>query len=374
MPETTSNALAKTAAAPRPLAAAAHEPAEDDSFLPWGDSILASWIRSICQTVRGYGVSPEAILERVGLDPTLLSVPDARFPAMNVRRFWEAIISATGDELIGLRCGQEMQAPALHGLGLAIITSHSLAQVLDLTARYSKVISTTMEASLSHDSTGSSLALRTLHGYEAKHAALLMAIAFIHRQANSLSQHQVTPLEVRIHLPRATDEMKERLNAYFGCRVITDDPSRDLIRFSYEDVMEPYASTNAMLREANEQVVRQYLNRVRQFSFTARVEEVVRGLLTAGESVRITDVAKKLNLSSRTLQRRLEGEGSTFANLVEQHRKQLAHDALAHTEMTITEIAYTIGFSDPSNFSRTCTRWFGCSPAAYRRRIRQLPT
>ena len=39
-----------------------------------------------------------------------------------------------------------------------------------------------------------------------------------------------------------------------------------------------------------------------------------------------------------------------------------------------TEIAYNIGFSDPSNFSRTCTRWFGVSPAVYRRRIRQLQT
>lgn len=50
----------------------------------------------------------------------------------------------------------------------------------------------------------------------------------------------------------------------------------------------------------------------------------------------------------------------------------MAHDALAHTEMSITEIAYTIGFSDPSNFSRTCYRWFGTSPSTYRRRIRQL--
>lgn len=342
--------------------------------LPWGDSILASWIRSICQTVRGYGVCPESILERTGMDATLLTVPDARFPAMNVRRFWEAIISATGDELIGMRCGQEMQVSALHGLGLAIITSHSLAQVLDLTARYCKVISTTMEASLSHDASGSCLYVRTLHGYEAKHAALLMVLAFIHRQASSLSQHPVTPLEAHIQMPRATAEMHERLNACFGCEVVTDDPGRDFIRFSYADVMEPYAGANAMLREANEQVVRQYLNRVRQYSFTARVEELIQSLLKAGEGIRITDIAKKLNLSSRTLQRRLEGEGSTFADLAEKHRKQLAHDALAHTEMTITEIAYTIGFSDPSNFSRTCTRWFGCSPAAYRRRIRQLPT
>lgn len=138
--------------------------------------------------------------------------------------------------------------------------------------------------------------------------------------------------------------------------------------------MEPYAAQNAMLREANEQIVRQYLNRVRQYSFTVRVEEEIEELLKAGESARIQAVAARLNMSSRTLQRRLEGERTVFMQLVDKHRKQLAHDALAHTERSITEIAYTIGFSDPSNFSRTCARWFGCSPAAYRRRIRQLPT
>lgn len=62
-------------------------PMDDDQLLPLGDSILASWIRSICQTVRGYGCSPEAIFERIGMDPTLLTVPDARYPAMTVRRF-----------------------------------------------------------------------------------------------------------------------------------------------------------------------------------------------------------------------------------------------------------------------------------------------
>lgn len=226
----------------------------DDTFLPLGDSILASWIRSICQTVRGYGITPEAVMERVGLDVSLLSVPDARFPAMNVRRFWEAIISGSGDELIGLRCGQEMQVATMHGLGLAIVTSHSLAQVLDLTARYAKVISTTMEMSLAHDASGSTLYLRTLHGYEAKHAALMAMLAFIHRQANSLSQHKVTPLAVHIHLPRTSEADHRRLDEYFGCRVETDDLGPDYIRFSYADVMEPYAGANAMLREANEPV------------------------------------------------------------------------------------------------------------------------
>ena len=141
------------------------------------------------------------------------------------------------------------------------MTSHSLAQVLELTASYGKVISTTMDMSLAHNASSSSLSLRTLHGNEAKQAALLCVIAFIQRQANSLSQHRVTPVE-----------------DYFGCSVDTESPQGWFIRYSYHDVMEPYAAQNAMLREANEQIVRQYLNRVRQYSFTVRVEEEIEEL------------------------------------------------------------------------------------------------
>lgn len=346
----------------------------EDAVLPLGDSILASWVRSIGQTVRGYGLEPEPLMERAGLDVSLLTVPDARYPATSMRRFWEAIVSATGDELIGLRCGQEMQVAALHGLGLAIVTSHSLAQVLDLMARYCKVISSTMDMSLTHDAQGTTLKIKTLHGTETRHSAQIAVIAFLHRQANSLSQHNVSPLAVSIRMPRVSSAVQRRLDEYFGCPVDTVSDTVASIRFSYADIMEPYASANALLREANELVVAQYLNRVRRSSFAARVEEEVKELLTEGEPVKIGTVAGRLHLSARTLQRRLESEGVTFAELLEKNRRQMAHDALAHTEMSITEIAYTIGFSDPSNFSRTCYRWFGSAPAAYRRRIRRLQT
>ena len=56
--------------------------------LPVGDSILAAWVRSICQTLRGYGIEPEPLLERAGLDRSLLGVPGARYPATLVRRLW----------------------------------------------------------------------------------------------------------------------------------------------------------------------------------------------------------------------------------------------------------------------------------------------
>ena len=100
-----------------------------------------------------------------------------------------------------------MQVATLHGLGLAIVTSHSLAQVLELIARYCKVISSTMEMSLAHDKHGTTLAIGTLHGSEARHAARLAVLAFVLRQANSLSQHLVQPIAVHLRMSKLSDEV-----------------------------------------------------------------------------------------------------------------------------------------------------------------------
>lgn len=121
-------------------------------------------------------------------------------------------------------------------------------------------------------------------------------LAFVHRQANSLSQHRVTPVEVGVRIHKCSPKDRERLENYFGCPVDTEGARGWFIRYAYDDVMEPYAAQNAMLREANEQI----LNRVRQYSFTVRVEEEIEELLKSGEGVRIQDVAARLNMSSRT--------------------------------------------------------------------------
>lgn len=339
--------------------------------LPIGDSILAGWIRSICQTIRGYGVSPESLLERAGMDQTLLGVPEARYPAQNVRKFWEFACNATFDRLLGLRCGQEMQAATLHSLGLAILTARSLEQVLDIFARYCKIISSTMEASLRHKDHATTLRIRTLNGMEPNLSALMTVLAFIYRQAKSLSQHHVTPLYVGLPVEDLTEKEKLRLEEYFGVAVDTSYQRSVAITFSYEDTIEPYASANAVLRDVTEELSRQYLNRVRQSSFTARVEEEIRSVLSQGQP-KIEDIAKSLNVSVRTLQRRLDSEHVTYMELLDRLRKKLAHDALAHSELSITEVSYELGFSDPSNFNRSCNRWFGISPNLYRKRVRKV--
>lgn len=335
-----------------------------------GSSVLSSWIRSICQTVRGYDVDPLPFMEQAGMDARLLNIPEARYRVQAVRHFWLLIIEATGDKLLGLRVGKEIQASTLHGLGLCMMSSGSLSELLMLFVRYGKVISTTMQMSLEHNRSGTTLVLKTIEGSEPMSAARLAAIAFIFRQACSLSQHEVVPESVSLTLPAHTAH--PRLDHYFHTRVQVG-AAQDAICFRYADTIEPYAGANPQLLAHNETLINQYLCQLARNDFSSQVLSRIHSTLSRGEP-KLADIAARLNLTPRTLQRRLEEEGHTFNELLDNERKALAHDLLAHSERTITEISFLLGFSDPSNFSRASKRWFDCSPLQHRQRSLRILT
>jgi AraC-like DNA-binding protein len=80
-------------------------------------------------------------------------------------------------------------------------------------------------------------------------------------------------------------------------------------------------------------------------------------------------IASLLGLSERTLQRRLAAEGTAFERLLDDTRRELARHYLGQRNVSLTDIAYVLGFSDQSSFFRASRRWFGSSPRYYRGRL-----
>ncbi len=107
----------------------------------------------------------------------------------------------------------------------------------------------------------------------------------------------------------------------------------------------------------------------RKAPYTRRVESMLARGMTDGAPT-MAEVARRLGLSARTLARRLASEGTRYQDLLDGVRRELALDHLAHTELGLAEIAYLLGFSEPSAFSRAVKRWTGRTPAAVRRRSR----
>lgn len=97
-----------------------------------------------------------------------------------------------------------------------------------------------------------------------------------------------------------------------------------------------------------------------------RIKAAINEHLKAGDC-KLETVAKSLGMSPRSLQRHLEMEGTSFRELTDTIRRTLASRYLRETNLNLKEIAFLLGFSELSSFSRAVKTWFGVSPSQYRR-------
>jgi AraC-like DNA-binding protein len=99
--------------------------------------------------------------------------------------------------------------------------------------------------------------------------------------------------------------------------------------------------------------------------FKREVEDAIEPMLADGE-VGIDRVARALGMSRQTLYRRLKAEGTTFEEILEAKRRQLAIRYLGMDRISVKAAAYRLGFSEPAAFSRAFKRWTGVSPTDFR--------
>ena len=153
--------------------------------------------------------------------------------------------------------------------------------------------------------------------------------------------------------PDKANRLDETLHQFLNdCADILDLPSHGEI----EDKMSLLAS---LMHSTNRQLAP-------KVSFVSRVKTEIHALLSEG-AVSIEQLADKMAVSTRTLQRRLTTENLTFSELMDDLRKDYALTLLRDASIPITEAAYELGFSEPSTFYRAFKRWTGETPAGYRK-------
>ena len=154
------------------------------------------------------------------------------------------------------------------------------------------------------------------------------------------------------------------LESFFGCEV-RYGCSENTIVFNSSDLNRSLRGANPAIANAMDELIADYLARFDSRDVVSQVRKIVAGYLVHGEPDRET-IAGELNLSSRTLQRRLDEQGSSVKQIVDETRHQLAIEYLGQQHLSIKEVAFSLGFSDPSNFSRAFKRWEGKTPRQFR--------
>lgn len=186
----------------------------------------------------------------------------------------------------------------------------------------------------------------------------------------------LTRSELRLataHVVRARPEdaiWRAEVEGYLGC-VPVYGARYTRLTFSHEDWARPLVGANPRLRATLEAHAIE-LQREASLAqgFGARVRAVIGQSLREGEP-RVGDVAQRLGMTARTLQRRLQDEALGFTALVDEARLELARRYLADETLTISEVSFALGYSEPSAFTRAFKRWSGSAPAEYRESSRR---
>ena len=188
-------------------------------------------------------------------------------------------------------------------------------------------------------------------------------IGFSLREFRTLTRQKRDPIAVEFPWPCPTDPVEyERV---YDCPVHFNR-TQLAVRFKREHVEEQVVSSDYSLLQVLVQHAQTKLETLeRESGFINRVKRSVINLVKP-EFPSIEQVASNLNVSVRTLQRKLSDEGFTFKELMEDLKQQFAESYLRKPELSISEIAYLLNYADPSAFTRSFKRWTGKSPQAWR--------
>ena len=329
-------------------------------------SAITSWARLIWEALPSYGIDADAVFAEVGIDPSALEDPNGRYPVTSMVRLWRLAVARSGDPCFGLTAAAQWHPTTWHGLGFAWLASETLEDALGRLERYSAIFSTAADIRLEERPEDFRLTVGAHKGSQDEMMDVITDafVSIVVHMCGAICGPDFRPL--RVELVHEGSGCRQKRREVFGAP-IQYGARENALYFAKAVARKPLASANAELAHANERVVADYLAEFEKAAIVWQVRTLLIKHMSSGE-INMGRVAELLNLSRRTLQRRLEDEGTSFKTILDDTRRELAQRLIRDRAMTLGEISYLLGFSETSSFSRACRRWTGVSPSQLRGR------
>jgi len=317
------------------------------------------------------GIRPDAVLRRAQLPGDLLVRSNTSLSSAEYFALWRAIeaeVESSTQVAAGsqsgptaqpapLRIAQALSADWFDPVLFSALCSADLVGALGRIAKYKRLI---CPMRLEIESTARRTAL-TMHWIDpgATPPPVLVAfeLAFFVQLARMATRTTMSPLSVASPIalePRAAYE------AFFGMPVSRGQAPRLVL--SSEDARRPFLTVNPSLWSFFEPALRQRLSELdAEAQVSDRLRSALLEALPAGDAS-MEALGRRLGLSPRTLQRRLQAEGTSFQRTLDEVRTELARHYLAQSNMSGAQISFLLGFEDPNSFFRAFQRWTGTTP------------
>lgn len=307
-------------------------------------------------------LSPDAVLRRAGLPMVLFNQDKILVSTEEFFALYRGIAESSNDPSFGLKLGTEERVERYDPIKIAALSARSFRDAVERLSRY-KQLTCPEEIRVVERENECAVQFVWLLAHEQEPPLLVdVCFAWIIGIGHRGVGRTLNPKRVEFQRPPAHGDMYE---AHFRCPVKFKSNQNALI-FSKAQMELPFVTYNAdLLAAVAPQLEAELSEQLAQRTFTEQAKGILKQLL-AGQRPGIQDLAGELHLSTRTLQRRLTGQGITFQRLLDEARRELARHYLLHSSRELNETAYLLGYEDANSFFRAFHHWEGTSPGQWR--------
>jgi AraC-like DNA-binding protein len=309
------------------------------------------------------GLTREALLREARLEERQVQDPDSRIPLAAVARLWRSLAKHVSDPAFGLRLGAETRVREFGLVGYTMAFSSTVGSALRRLSHHSRIMSDSLVVALETEGEATWLRIDVQAALRALRPAADARLAAVLAACREIAAAPIAPLMVQLPYRRPTD-VKDYETFFAAPLEFGALATAFLLR--NEDLARVVAVADPTLTGYLDRLAEQALAALgSERTVRDRVRRVLWSELT--EAVPSLDrVASTLGVSARTLQRQLREEGTSFAGVLTELRREMAPALLRDGRLAVSEVAFLLGYEDPSAFQRAFRRWFGRSPRAFR--------
>jgi AraC-like DNA-binding protein len=341
---------------------------------PSQQTVSALVVQQCLRLAKSRGFASEAFLKGAGLSREQLAVGHLQLPWPPVQQQLRVVLETMDDPLVGLHISPLINLATLGVLGYVFQTSGTLQKLIDTTIQFDALLSNLGRSWQRRDGN------TVLWGWDcfiddalvARHAIDCITGCRATMISSLLRKQPASPL-LGVQLPHAVPRTAQQLRDYedfFGCPVQFNQPESALLLLP-EALEQKLSLADPTLHGTLEDLARQMLNRRGGSGGASLLDQVRAAVRTQlGKHVAPTReaVAEALGMSGRTLHRKLQETGSSFRDILDDIRFELARDYLGNSVLTVEAIAQQLGFQESQSF----IRWFrpiaGATPGEFRQR------
>jgi AraC-like DNA-binding protein len=328
-------------------------------------SIVNVW--ALLEAVECAGASGDDLLSRAAFERRRLDDRDDWIDAGEFDRLVETAVEATADPAFGLHWGERATLMKYDVVAPLVAASRSLRSAAKDVIRFQRLFRDRAEVSL-EESGGVAALSFTIADASAtvRRVRTEAAVVGFVRMLEYFGGRDGSPTRISFAYP--APPYANEYERVFGMHVTFDEP-RTRVEFASTLLDRPQVSWNARLYEALEEQALQSLERLtRGRMHSDRVRDHLARVFPSQPTM--SETARGLGMSERALRRALLAETTTFQRLCSEIYSAIARRLLSNGAKSLKDVAYEMGFSDPTAFHRAFKRWSGESPGEFRRKAR----